>query len=139
MTETPKKPAGELALRTIAMPADTNANGDIFGGWLLSQMDLAGGLIAKMATKGRVVTVAIDSMTFLKPVSVGDAVCCYANIERIGNTSITIQVQVWVTREVIADERILVTEGLFTYVAIDEARKPRPIARTAETHRLLNS
>ena len=128
MSEASATPVGDLVLRTLAMPADTNANGDIFGGWLLSQMDLAGGMAAKSISQGRVATVAINAMTFHKPVFVGDAVCCYAAIERIGNTSITTRVQAWVIRQAVGDERIKVTEGVFTYVAIDDQRQPRPAA-----------
>ena len=125
-TDTPA-PRGELVLRTLAMPADTNSNGDIFGGWLLAQMDLAGGMAAKSFTGGRVATVAIDAMTFHKPVFVGDAVCCYAGVERTGTTSLAIRVQVWVIRQAVGDERVKVTEGMFTYVAIDEQHRPRPV------------
>ena len=120
-------PQGDLALRTLAMPADTNPNGDIFGGWLLSQMDIAGGLVSKQRAQGRVATVAVDAMTFHKPVFVGDVVCCYALIERIGNTSISTRVQAWVIREAQPGERVKVTEGLFTYVAIDNQRRPRSV------------
>lgn len=125
MTESNDSPQGELVLRTLAMPADTNANGDIFGGWLLSQMDIAGGLAAKQQSRGRVATIAINAMTFYKPVFVGDVLCCYAKILRTGNTSMTIQIQAWVIRQAYGDERIKVTEGVFTYVAIDDQRRPR--------------
>ena len=120
-------PQGELMLRTLAMPADTNPAGDIFGGWLLSQMDVAGGLAAKQRARGRVATVAVDSMTFHKPVFVGDVLCCYARERRIGRTSLTYHVQAWVVRETGGHERVLVTEGDFTYVAIDAQRRPRPV------------
>ena len=120
-------PVGDLVLRTLAMPADTNPNGDIFGGWVLSQMDIAGGLAAKQRAQGRVATVAVDAMTFHKPVFVGDVVCCYALIERIGTTSITVRVQAWVIREVRGSDRIKVTEGVFTYVAIGTDGRPRPV------------
>ncbi|MEQ8604252.1 MAG: acyl-CoA thioesterase [Marivibrio sp.] len=121
-----RAPQGELAIRTLAMPADTNPAGDIFGGWVLSQMDVAGGLIARVETGGRVATVAVDSMTFHLPVFVGDAICCYGAVKRIGRTSIAIHVETWALRGG-AGERVLVTEGLFTYVAIDDARRPRVI------------
>jgi acyl-CoA thioesterase YciA len=111
------------------MPADTNPAGDIFGGWLLSQMDIAGGIVAKQRSKGRTVTIAIESMTFHKPVFVGDVLCCYAHIERIGLTSMKIAMQAWVIRGTYADERIKVTEGVFTYVAVDENRRPRPVPK----------
>lgn len=118
-------PEGKLELRTLAMPADTNPAGDIFGGWLLAQMDIAGGVAAKKRARGRVATVAVNSMTFHKPVYVGDILCCYARIERVGNTSITIQIQAWVIRGDYSDERIKVTEGVFVYVAIDADGRPR--------------
>jgi acyl-CoA thioesterase YciA len=114
----------EPALRSIAMPADANPNGDIFGGWLLSQMDLAGGNVAKQRAKGRVATVALERMEFHLPVFIGDEVSCYATIQRIGRTSITVAVETWARRGE-GDERVKVTQGLFTYVAIDGNRKPR--------------
>ena len=88
------RPKGDLLLRTLAMPADTNPNGDIFGGWIVSQMDIAGGILAKETAQGRVVTVAVDSIQFIKPVEVGDVVCCYGQLERIGSTSMTIRLEV---------------------------------------------
>ncbi|MEQ8441868.1 MAG: acyl-CoA thioesterase [Alphaproteobacteria bacterium] len=109
------------------MPADTNPAGDIFGGWVLAQMDIAGGILARARTNCRVATVAVDSMTFYLPVFVGDVVCCYADIERIGRTSIAVNIQAWAMRENGA-ERVLVTEGIYTYVAIDNDRRPRPIS-----------
>jgi acyl-CoA thioesterase YciA len=115
-------------LRTIAMPADANPNGDIFGGWLLSQMDLAGGVLAKECAQGRVATVAIDAMKFHQPVMIGDEVSCYCRIVRIGRTSVTIAIESWVRRSVGRD-RQKVTEGLFVYVALDDHRRPRPIAQ----------
>jgi acyl-CoA thioesterase YciA len=120
------EPSGELTLRTLAMPADTNPSGDIFGGWLLSQMDLAGGMVAHHRAKGRVATVAIDSMVFHQPVKVGDTVCCYAHLEKTGRTSMTYRVQAWIIREAGGD-RVKVTEGLFTYVAIGDDGRPRPV------------
>ncbi|WP_207478518.1 acyl-CoA thioesterase [Arenibaculum pallidiluteum] len=114
------------ALRSIAMPADTNPNGDIFGGWLLSQMDLAGGWVAMERAQGRVATVGIEAMKFHAPVLVGDEVSCYCTIERVGRTSITIRVDSWIRRRTLA-EPIRVTEGIFTYVAIGEDRRPRPV------------
>ncbi|WP_264662428.1 acyl-CoA thioesterase [Azospirillum canadense] len=115
------------ALRTIAMPADTNPNGDIFGGWLLAQMDLAGGVVALRRACGRVATVGIEAMTFHKPVFVGDEVSCYAFVEKVGRTSIRVRVETWVRRQRTAPEPIKVTEGVFTYVAIGEDRKPREV------------
>jgi acyl-CoA thioesterase YciA len=125
-----KKPAGEPALRTMAMPADTNPAGDIFGGWLLSQMDLAGGMVSRQRARGRTATVALDSMVFHKPVQVGDAVSCYARVEKVGRTSITVHVEVWVERGVTSEaggEVLQVTEGVFTYVAIGPDGRPRPV------------
>jgi acyl-CoA thioesterase YciA len=119
-------PQGEPALRAIAMPADANPYGDIFGGWLLSQMDLAGGAAARRRAKGRTATVAITAMTFHRPVFVGDEVTCYAQIIKVGRTSITVKVESWVRRG-IGEEQIAVTEGIFTYVAVDEDRRPRPV------------
>ena len=122
-------PQGELVLRTLAMPADTNANGDIFGGWIMSQMDMGGAILAKEIAEGRVVTVRVDGMTFMKPVAVGDVVCCYANCVKRGNTSITINVEVWV-KKVSSDpigQRYRATEAMFIYVAVDDAGKPRPL------------
>jgi len=122
-------PNGEMVLRTLAMPADTNANGDIFGGWLMSQMDMGGAIQAKEIAKGRVVTVRVDGMTFLKPVAVGDVVCCYARCIRTGNSSITINVEVWVKKvssEPIG-QRYRATEAVFTYVAVDDEGKSRQL------------
>lgn len=121
-------PHGELCVRTIAMPADTNQNGDIFGGWLLSQMDLAGSVFAYKTTLARNVTVAIEAMTFRKPVFVGDLVSVYGTQVRVGRTSITVHIEAWVQRR---NEMgiILVTDGNFTYVAIDENGKPQPISQ----------
>lgn len=124
---TPKELNSGPALRTIAMPADTNPNGDIFGGWLLAQMDLAGGVVALRRAGGRVATVGIEAMTFHKPVIVGDEVSCFAHVEKVGRTSIRVRVETWVKRPRHEDEAIKVTEGVFTYVAIGEDRKPREI------------
>src|SRR6059058_6211601 len=119
-------PKTEPALRAIAMPADANPYGDIFGGWLLSQMDLAGGAAASRRAKGRAVTVAITAMTFHRPVFIGDEVTCYAEIIKVGRTSITVKVESWVRRG-IGEEQIAVTEGIFTYVAVGEDRRPCPV------------
>ena len=121
-------PRGDLCTRTIAMPADTNANGDIFGGWLLSQMDIAGGVAASKVAKSRTVTVSIDAMNFRKPVYVGDLVSVHANLVRVGRTSLTIHLEAWVVRRT-EMKPILVTDGNFTYVAIDEQGHPHPIPR----------
>jgi acyl-CoA thioesterase YciA len=121
-----RQPSGRLSIRTVAMPADTNPHGDIFGGWLLSQMDIAGGVTAFQRARGRVVTVALDAMTFHTPVSVGDIVCCYADIKRVGTSSITIGVEAWAITGAEGSRR-LVTEGTFTYVAIGPDKRPRPV------------
>ena len=121
-------PSGELSIRTVAMPADANPSGDIFGGWLLSQMDVAGGIIAHRISRGRTVTVAVDAMKFHLPVFVGDILCCYAAVTRIGTTSIAVKVEAWAERRD-SVVKVKVTEGVFTYVAIDENRKPRPVAK----------
>jgi len=129
MTEQqPEQPRGELALRTLAMPADTNPAGDIFGGWLLSQMDIAGGMVTRQFSKGRVATVAIDSMMFHQPVKVGDILCCYAHVEKTGHTSMTLRIQAWIIREGRGD-RVKVTEGIFTYVAIGPDGRPRALEK----------
>ena len=119
-------PSSEPALRAIAMPADTNPHGDIFGGWLLCQMDLAGGSVAARRAGGRTVTIAVTGMTFHRPVLVGDEVTCYCEIARIGTTSITVKIETWVRRGV-GQALIKVTEGTFTYVAIDARGRPTPI------------
>ncbi|MEK7246652.1 MAG: acyl-CoA thioesterase [Pseudomonadota bacterium] len=121
------KPRGEMITRMLAMPADANPHGDIFGGWVLGQMDVAGGIAAALRAKGRVATVAVTGMAFHKPVLVGDVVACHADIERIGTTSITIHVEVWILRGGAAARRIKVTEGVFTYVALDEKGQKRPV------------
>ncbi len=123
-------PVGELALQTIAMPADANAEGDIFGGWLVSQMDLAGAVTANRLARGRVATVAIDSMVFLRPVAVGSVVSCHTRVLNIGRSSMTILVEVWAQHYSDAENR-KVTEGQFTFVAIDENRRTRVVPRTA--------
>ena len=114
------------AIRVVAMPADANAYGDIFGGWLMSLMDNAAGLTAARRSKGRAVTVAMDGMQFHQPVKVGDEVSVYAAIERVGRTSITIAVEAW-RRARHQEESIKVTEAKFTFVAIDDNGQPRPI------------
>ncbi len=122
----PEWPSEEPVIRTIAMPADTNAEGDIFGGWLVSQMDLAGATVAFRLAQGRCATVAIDGLTFLSPVFVGDEVSLFARVARKGRTSVTVSVEAWRRRRdgTAANK---VTEGQFTFVAIDTARKPRPL------------
>ena len=120
------EPCGDLCTRTLAMPADTNQNGDIFGGWLLSQMDIAGGIFGSKIAKLRTVTVAIDAMNFRKPVFVGDLVSVHATLARIGKTSITVHLEAWVVRRKEVHS-ILVTDGNFTYVAIDDQGHPQVI------------
>jgi acyl-CoA thioesterase YciA len=122
------EPQGDLCIRTLAMPADTNANGDIFGGWLLSQMDLGGGVFASKVARSRTVMVAIEAMNFRKAVYVGDLVSVHANLVRIGRTSITVHLEAWVLRRK-ERQSILVTDGNFTYVSIDDHGNPQPIKR----------
>lgn len=110
------------------MPADANANGDIFGGWLFSQMDLGGAVLARNTARSRVVTVAVDAMSFVTPVNVGDTVTCYARLEKTGRTSMRIVIEAWVAHYAEGTEHH-VTRGTFTYVAIDDAGKPRPVGR----------
>jgi acyl-CoA thioesterase YciA len=119
-------PQGDLCTRTLAMPADTNQNGDIFGGWLLSQMDIGGGIFASKIAKSRTVTVAIDAMNFRKPVFVGDLVSVHANLVKIGKTSITVHLEAWVLRRK-EMQSILVTDGNFTYVSIDDGGHPQAV------------
>lgn len=119
-------PIGELTLRTQAFPVDANPSGDVFGGWVLSQMDIAGAIVTEKRCNGRVATIAIDSMKFIQPVFVGDVICCYASILREGKTSVSTKVEVWAIRQY-ENERVKVTEGIFTYVAVTKDRKPRSI------------
>ncbi|HEY5604148.1 MAG TPA: acyl-CoA thioesterase [Gammaproteobacteria bacterium] len=120
-------PGEQPTMRLPAQPTDTNASGDIFGGWIMSQVDLAGAIVASRRTKGRVVTVAVNAFQFHQPVYVGDLISCYASVKKIGNTSITIFVEVYAERYPERVECIKVTEATLTYVAIDENRKPRPV------------
>jgi acyl-CoA thioesterase YciA len=122
------KPQGEIVIRSIAMPADTNANGDIFGGWLVSQMDLGGAVLARTLAGSRVATVAIDAMSFVAPVNVGDTVTCYARLEKVGRTSMKVSVEAWSHNYSGGAER-RVTQGVFTYVAIDEGGRPHAVRR----------
>ncbi|RXJ74874.1 acyl-CoA thioester hydrolase YciA [Veronia nyctiphanis] len=129
MSETASCPRGQLLLRTLAMPADTNANGDIFGGWIMSQLDLAGAILAKEICGGRVVTVSVNEIVFKTPVKVGDVVCCYGECSRIGRTSMSVDLEVWV-KPIGTDgigERYKVCEAVFNYVAIDVNGRPRPV------------
>jgi len=126
MTDNTETPRGELTTRMLAMPGDANPHGDIFGGWVLSQMDIAGGIAAGQRAQGRVVTVAVEAMTFIKPVYVGDVLCVYAHPHREGRTSFAIHLEAWALRGRFG-ARVKVTDGVFTFVAIDENGKPRPL------------
>jgi acyl-CoA thioesterase YciA len=128
---TEDQPKGELVIQTIAMPKDTNPSGDIFGGWLMSQMDLGSSILAAKMAKARVVTVAMEGMSFLQPVRVGDRVACYARVEKIGHTSMRIPVEVWATRYQ-TGEQVKVTHGVFTYVALGANGKPIPVKRDGD-------
>ena len=130
MTETERPPDVEPALRTLAMPADANPNGDIFGGWVLAQMDLAGGVAAARRAGGRTVTVAVEAMRFHAPIAVGDLVTCYARVVKSGRTSITVDIQTWARRRR-GPVEVRVTEGTFIYVAIDDDGRPRPLPEEA--------
>lgn len=125
-----EQPQGELTIQTLAMPADTNANGDIFGGWLVSQMDLATGVMAKKISQGRVTTVAIESMSFLRPVHVGDVVSCYVQLTKMGHTSMHFHVEAWVLCAS-TSQQYRVTHGTFIFVAINEKGQPRPVEISA--------
>jgi acyl-CoA thioesterase YciA len=125
-TTAPKPPETEPLVRVMAMPADANPNGDIFGGWLLAQMDLAGGNLASRRSRGRCATVAVDAMVFHQPVFVGDEISCYAELLRTGRTSMTIRIEAW-RHQLSSGERRKVTEALFTYVALGDDRRPRPL------------
>jgi acyl-CoA thioesterase YciA len=126
---TGRQPDSVLVLRTLAMPRDTNPGGDIFGGWILSQMDIGGGLLAGEVARGRVVTITIDKMTFVRPVHVGNTICVYARVAQIGNSSMDVKIEVWAKdlMEEFEEQRHIVTEGVFRYVAIDEEGQPRRI------------
>jgi len=121
-----EKPTGELVLQTIAMPADTNANGDIFGGWIMSQMDLGSSVVARQRAKGRVATVAVEAMTFYKPVWVGDVVSIHAELVREGRTSMAVHTEVWVTRQP-SGKHSKMTEAEFVFVAVDELGEKRDL------------
>ena len=123
----PRDPKGELASRTLAMPADTNPLGDIFGGWIMSLMDCAGKMSATKVAGGRVVTAAVSNIAFLAPIKVGDTVCCYTDVARVGRTSVTLDVEVWVLRQGQGD-RVKVSDAEFTFVAVDADGRPRPLA-----------
>jgi acyl-CoA thioesterase YciA len=119
-------PRGSLTLRISAMPADTNANGDIFGGWVMARMDQAGGIAAVERASGRAVTVKVDEMVFLAPMRVGDVLEVYTDVSRVGRTSMTIRIEAWAMRfQTIHRDKV--TEATFTFVAIDEQGRPRPV------------
>ena len=126
MTEQPTAPTGALTIRTLAMPADTNPAGDIFGGWVMSQMDIAGAIAAGERAQGRVVTIAVEAMSFIAPVKVGDILCVYTTIERVGTTSLTVGIEAWARRNRLA-ERQQVTRGRYVYVALGEDGQKRAV------------
>jgi acyl-CoA thioesterase YciA len=128
MPDDAPQPRGELSLRTVAMPADTNPAGDIFGGWIMSLMDLAAGVSAGSLAKGRVVTAAVSNLSFIGPVKVGDVVCVYTEINRVGRSSITLGVETWVLRRG-QGERVRVTAAEFVLVAVDDSGQPREVTR----------
>ncbi|NVJ91020.1 MAG: acyl-CoA thioesterase [Methylocystaceae bacterium] len=130
-------PTGSPAIRTLAMPGDTNPNGDIFGGWVMAQMDLAGGITAGWRAQGRVATVGVEAMSFLKPVKVGDVVCVYTDIVHEGNTSMSIKIELWALRRA-SLLREKVTEGIFTFVAIDDDGKKRSLPPAPDNALSLN-
>jgi acyl-CoA thioesterase YciA len=124
----PERPKGELTVKVVAMPADTNANGDIFGGWVLSQMDMAGGIAGVEQAKGRVVTIKVDAMTFIRPVRIGDVLSVYTEVDSIGRTSMKVHIEAWAKR-FLSHVLEKVTDATFTFVAVDDNGRPRPIPR----------
>ncbi|MEX0619610.1 MAG: acyl-CoA thioesterase [Pseudohongiellaceae bacterium] len=123
------EPVGDLALQTLAMPRDTNAHGDIFGGWLVSQMDLAAGIATRSVTSGRTVTVAIQNVAFLLPVTVGSMVSCYAKVGDIGTSSMKIEIEVWVSNVATGYTKRKAAQGTFVFVAIDQNGRPQAVHR----------
>ena len=121
-------PTGELTIRTVAMPADANANGDIFGGWVISQMDQAGGIRAAEKAQGRVVTIAIEAMTFIRPVRVGDVLSVYTAVDHVGRTSLKLHIEAWAQR-FRTHHREKVTDATFTFVAVAADGRPRPVVQ----------
>lgn len=119
-------PQGELVIRALAMPADANGNGDIFGGWVMAQMDMGGAIVARRVAQRRITTVAVEAMSFLYPIYIGDLVSCYAHLEKIGSSSMQINVEVWVERAM-TDVPLRTTKALFTYVALGENGRPVPV------------
>ena len=132
MAEADGKPIGELTLRTLAMPADANAAGDIFGGWVMAQMDLACGIRAAERAKGRVVTAAVKEMSFAKPMKIGDTLCVYTHVKRVGRTSMTLKVEAWAQRY-LSDLMEKVTDADFVMVALDKSGKPKPVPQESST------
>ena len=124
------QPSGELTLRTLAMPADANPAGDIFGGWVMAQMDIAAGIRSAEHARGRVVTAAVREMVFARPIKVGDTLCVYTTITKIGRTSMTLSIEAWARRQY-TTTREKVTEGVFVMVAIDQDGKPKTVPQTA--------
>ena len=124
LAEVEDKPEGDRTITVVAMPSDTNPSGDIFGGWILSQMDIAGGVQANRVANGKTATVGVERVRFMKPVKVGDLVSCYTQVKRIGNTSVSINISAWTTNHYHPGDAVKVTEGLFTYVAIDKNGLP---------------
>jgi acyl-CoA thioesterase YciA len=124
LAEVGDKPEGDRTITVVAMPSDTNPSGDIFGGWILSQMDIAGGVQANRVANGKTATVGVEYVRFMKPVKVGDLVSCYTQVKKIGNTSVSIDISAWTTNHYHPGDAIKVTEGLFTYVAIDKNGLP---------------
>ncbi len=130
MIEDEGQPSGEMTVRVQAMPADSNAAGDIFGGWVMSQMDLAAGIRGAERAGGRVATVAVETLVFRRPVKVGDTLCVYSAIEKVGRTSIRLKVEAW-ARRYLTTERVKVTEGVFVMVALDDQGAPTPVPPSA--------
>ncbi|HSX50709.1 MAG TPA: acyl-CoA thioesterase [Cellvibrio sp.] len=128
MIEQSATPTGNLTLQTITMPADTNPFGDIFGGWVMAQMDIAGAIHANEVAHGRVTTIAVGSMVFIRPVPVGAVISCYTSTRRIGNTSIRVKVEVWI-KDFLTHHIIQVTQGEYVYVALDEHGRKRPVLK----------
>ena len=127
MTDEAMPPKGQPVVRAVAMPKDTNPHGDIFGGWILSQMDIAGGVTAGQCARGRIATVGIEAMSFHKPVKVGDVLCCHTEVTHIGSTSIAVRIEAWALRGGDWMHAVKVTEGMFTYVALDAEGRKRPV------------
>lgn len=130
MQDMNSQPTGTIALQTITMPADINPFGDIFGGWVMAQMDIAGAIHANEVARGRVTTVAVSSMVFMRPVPVGTIISCYTSTLRIGNTSIRVKVEVWI-KDFLTHQISQVTQGEYVYVALDEQGHKRPVLQNS--------